>query len=73
MKRSKKRDWFEIKSSYYSQCKYPCLNCGRKMVIRYDEKSTLCSWCHDIIFRTKEEYELYNFKKKMFKELKKYD
>lgn len=63
-------DLITKRMNYYSGLKYPCINCGRKMPIRYDKQSVICSWCHDIIFRTEKEYRDYYKKQKFKKQLK---
>lgn len=67
--KSLKNDEIEKRASYFNDLKIPCINCGRKTVIRYDLESVLCSWCHHLVFRTKEEYEDYynrqNFKRQL--------
>lgn len=64
-----KDDECSRKMDYYSKISYPCIHCGRKMPIRYDKESVICSWCHHLIFRTEQEYHDYynrmDFKQKL--------
>lgn len=63
--RNKEKDLIQKRADYYDACKHPCINCGRKMPIRYDKEYVICDWCKYPVFRTEEEYRRHEFKKKI--------
>lgn len=69
----RKKDIIEKRMSAYSDIKYPCFSCGCKTIIIFNRDHAICRWCHNIVFRTKEEYDRYKFKQKLRRVLSKYE
>lgn len=62
----KKRSYYEDTKLFnvYANNTVKC-KCGHTVVMRPSTKKTLCSWCHNYIFRNKKDEDLYRLKEKI--------
>ena len=46
---------FSRMSDEYAKVKYQCKYCGHKVVIPYNVKKQICSWCKHYVFRSQQD------------------
>lgn len=56
-------------SEEYDKVKYRCKNCGHRVVIPYNVDKMICQWCHNYVFKSKQDEDLYRIKEKLRKEV----
>lgn len=57
---------FKRLTQVYDEVKYRC-KCGRRVVISEGQTKALCDWCHNYVFKTKQDEFKYRLKEKMNK------
>lgn len=55
---------YERMASEYAKVKYECSNCGHKVVIPYHVEKQLCNWCHNYVFKNKQDEFRYRLNEK---------